>query len=79
MREEQRKRESQADIVVSMEPGMRLDPTTPRSLPEPKSRVRHLTASATQEPLTFFYFILLFFKRFYLFIHKRHTQREAET
>ena len=24
-------------------------------------------------------FIFLFFKRFYLFIHERHTQREVET
>lgn len=36
-------RESQADFMPSAEPNMRLDPTTLRSWPEPKSRVGCLT------------------------------------
>lgn len=35
--------EGQADFLLSSEPDMGLDPMTPRSEPEPKPRVEHLT------------------------------------
>lgn len=35
----ERERESGADSLLSVEPGTGLDLTTPRSSPEPKSRV----------------------------------------
>ena len=52
---EERKRESQTDSLLGMEPDRGLDHRTPRSWPEPKprvtlSQVRHLSA-----PLACFY------------------------
>ena len=45
----ERERESQAnDSLVSSEPDMGLDPTTPRSWPEPKPRAGSPTNWATQ-------------------------------
>ena len=41
--EGEEERDSEADSVLSVEPNEGLDPTTMRSCPEPKSRVRHLT------------------------------------
>ena len=45
-----RGRESQAGSTLSEEPDTDLDPTTMRSWPEPKPRVRRLTDWATQVP-----------------------------
>ena len=45
------KRESQADLMLSMVPNLGLDLMTLRSWPRLKSRVGHLTDWATQEPL----------------------------
>ena len=44
----EKKTESQADSMLSVEPHVGLDLITLRSLPEPKPWVRHLTDCATQ-------------------------------
>ena len=49
-RKREREREPPADSQLSTEPDARLDPMTPRSWPEPKSRVEHLTNWTTQVP-----------------------------
>ena len=45
--------ETQADAPLSAEPHAGPDPTTLRSQPELKSRVRHLTDCTTQVPQAF--------------------------
>ena len=50
-RERERESQSQADSVMSVEPNTGLDPTTPGSWPEPKSRIRHSTYWATPAPI----------------------------
>ena len=51
--EEEGEKESQVGSMFSAEPNMGLDPTTPRSQPELKSRVWHSTNWTTQTPLYF--------------------------
>ena len=57
-------RESQTGSTFSAEPDVRLNLTTMRSCPEPKSRVGHLTDWVTQAPTgtysKYFIFIILF-------------------
>ena len=52
---EEGERESQADSLLSVEPDSGLDPTTTRSQPEPKPRVRRLTDFTTQAPLHLYF------------------------
>ena len=52
MRKWARERETQADCMLSMEPGLELYPTIRKSLLELKPRIGHVTDHTIQAPLT---------------------------
>ena len=69
-RERQRHRQKEKQAPCR-EPDVGLDPRTVGSRPEPKAGTQPLSHPGVPE--------YSFFLRFYLFIHERHREREAET
>lgn len=47
----ERERESQTDPIPSTEPDVGLHVTTPKSQPEPKPAIKHLTDGTTEVPV----------------------------